>query len=175
MLFSDLGMDFIILATAATLFKTGKTDIATATDAAEALRPIVGDASGTLVVGPVGAGGLAVPILTGSAAYAISEAFGWRYGLDRKPARAKQFYAVIIAATLVGMLINFVGISPISALVYTAMLNGLLAPPLMIVTMLVSMNAAVMGDRVNGGISTTLGWAATLIMLVAAAALFIFR
>ena len=107
MLFSNVVMYFIILATAATLFKAGQTDIQSAADAAEALRPLAGDAAAILLaLGLIGAGFLAVPILTGASAYALSEAFGWRYGLDRNPARAKQFYAVIAGSTLVGMLIQ---------------------------------------------------------------------
>ena len=116
---------------------------------------------------------LAVPVLTGSAAYAVSEAFGWKYGLDEKPYRAKQFYAVIVAATLVGMLINFLGINPITALFWTAVLNGFLAPPLLIVIMLVANNQKIMGKRVNGRWLNILGWLTALIMTVAAIALIV--
>lgn len=172
MLFSNAVMYFIILATAATLFKAGQTNIQSATDAAQALRPIAGAASGILLaVGLIGSGLLAVPILTGSAAYAVSEAFGWKYGLDRKPGRAKQFYGVIAASTLVGMLINFVGINPIDALFWTAVINGLIAPPLLVLLMLVSNNRKVMGNKVNGLTSNVLGWVATGVMFVAAIAL----
>ena len=172
MLFSNAVMYFIILATGATLFKAGLTNIQSATDAAQALRPLAGDASGILLaVGLIGSGLLAVPILTGSAAYAVSEAFGWRYGLDCKPGRAKQFYGVIAAATLIGMLINFVGINPIDALFWTAVINGLIAPPLLVLLMLVSNNRQVMGDKVNGLPSNVLGWAATVVMFAAAIAL----
>ena len=116
MVFSEIVAYFIILATGATLFVAGKTDIASATDAAQALRPLAGDASALLLaVGLIGAGVLAVPVLTGSAAYGVAEAFGWRSGLDRKLTRAPQFYVVIVAATLVGMAINFLGINPITA------------------------------------------------------------
>jgi len=172
MLFSNAVMYFIILATGATLFKAGLTNIQSATDAAQALRPLAGDASGILLaVGLIGSGLLAVPILTGSAAYAVSEAFGWKYGLDRKPGLAKQFYGVIAASTLVGMLINFVGINPIDALFWTAVINGLIAPPLLVLLMLVSNNRQVMGDKVNGIPSNVLGWAATAVMFMAAIAL----
>ncbi|HLH24741.1 MAG TPA: Nramp family divalent metal transporter [Chloroflexota bacterium] len=169
MLLSNGVMYFIILATAATLFKAGQTDVKSATDAAQALRPLAGDAAGILLaVGLIGAGFLAVPILTGSAAYATAETLGWQYGLDRKPARAKEFYAVIAGSTLVGMLINFVGINPIDALFWTAVLNGVLAPPLLVLIMLVANNRAIMGERVNGAASNVLGWLATLAMFAAA-------
>jgi len=172
MLLSNVVMYFIILATAATLFKPGQTDIQSAADAAEALRPLAGAAAAILLaLGLIGAGFLAVPILTGSAAYALSEAFGWRYGLDQNPARAKQFYAVIAVATLVGMLINFVGINPIDALYWTAVINGFLAPPLLVLIMLIANNRAVMGKRVNGPWTNLLGWAATAAMFAAAVVL----
>src|SRR5438132_9129309 len=100
MSFSNVVMYFIILATAATLHKAGQTSIQSAAEAAEALRPLAGDAAGILLaLGLIGAGFLAVPILSGSAAYALSEAFGWKYGLDRRPGRARGFYAVIVLAT----------------------------------------------------------------------------
>lgn len=169
MLFSNVVMYFIILATAATLFKAGKTNIQSATDAAQALRPLAGEgAYFLLAVGLIGAGFLAVPILTGSSAYAVAEAFGGKYGFDQKPQRAKLFYGVIAASTLVGMLINFLGINPISALFWTAVINGFLAPPLLVVIMLIANNRKVMGDRVNGRWVNLLGWATTVIMFAAA-------
>jgi NRAMP (natural resistance-associated macrophage protein)-like metal ion transporter len=172
MLFSNLVMYFIILATGATLFKAGKTSIQSATDAAQALRPLAGDAAGILLaVGLIGAGFLAIPILTASGAYAVSEAFGWRYGLDERPERAKQFYAVIAVSTLVGMLMNFLKINPISALFWTAVINGFLAPPLLVIIMLVANNRQVMGDRVNGRWANFLGWGAAAVMTAAAVAL----
>jgi NRAMP (natural resistance-associated macrophage protein)-like metal ion transporter len=172
MFFSNVVMYFIILATAATLFKAGQTDINSAADAARALEPLVGPwAKVLLALGLIGAGFLAVPILTGSAAYALSEVFGWRYGLDRKPGRAKQFYGVIVGATLVGMLINFLGINPIDALFWTAVINGFLAPPLMVLIMLVANNREVMGEHTNAATINVLGWLATLAMFGAAIAL----
>lgn len=174
MAFSNTVMFFIILATAATLHAAGKTNIGSATDAAQALRPLAGNAASLLLaVGLIGAGFLAVPVLTGSSAYAVSEAFGWRYGLAKKPGNAKQFYAVIAASTLIGMLINFIGINPIDALFATAVINGLLAPPLLLLIMLVSGNRSIMGDRVNNPLTSALGWLTTLIMTVAAAALIV--
>ncbi len=174
MLFSNVVMYFIILATAATLFKAGKTNIQSATDAAQALRPLAGEgAYFLLAVGLIGAGFLAVPILTGSSAYAVAEAFGGKYGFDKKPQRAKLFYGVIAASTLVGMLINFLGINPISALFWTAVINGFLAPPLLVVIMLIANNRKVMGDRVNGRWVNLLGWATTVIMFAAAIGLIV--
>jgi Mn2+/Fe2+ NRAMP family transporter len=167
-------MYFIILATAATLFKAGKTDIKSAAEAAEALRPLAGDLSAVLLaVGLIGAGVLAVPILSASAAYALSEAFGWTYGLDTNPGRAKQFYGVIAVATLVGMAINYVGINPIDALFWTAVINGVLAPPLLVLIMLVANNRTIMGERVNGAWTNLLGWITTAAMALAAVAMFV--
>lgn len=172
MFLSNAVMYFIILATAATLFKAGQTNISSAADAAQALRPLAGDAAAILLaVGLVGAGFLAVPILSGSAAYGVAEAFGWRHGLDTRPGRAREFYGVIAAATLVGMLVNFVGINPIDALVWTAVINGFVAPPLMVLIMLISNNRSVMGDRTNNGAVNVLGWIATAAMFAAAIAL----
>ena len=169
---SNIVMFFIILATALTLFKDGKTDIRSAADAAEALRPIAGDFAEILFAGGmIGAGLLAIPILSGSAAYAVSEAFGWRAGLEERWDRAKPFYGVIILATIVGMVLNFTGIDPIDALFYTAILNGIIAPPLLILVMLVARDPKVMGDRTIGPVLTTLGWLATAGMFLALAGL----
>ena len=169
MLLSNVVMYFIILTTAATLHTAGKTHIQSATEAAQALRPLAGDAAGLLLaVGLIGAGIMAVPILTGSAGYAVAEALGWKYGLDEKPRKAKRFYAVIAAATLVGMLINFLGINPIDALFWTAVVNGMLAPPLLVVIMFIANNKKVMGKRVNSLWINILGWATAGIMAAAA-------
>jgi NRAMP (natural resistance-associated macrophage protein)-like metal ion transporter len=172
MFLSNVVMYFIILATAATLFKAGQTDIKSAADAAQALRPLAGDAAYVLLaLGMIGAGFLAVPILTGSGAYAVAEVFGWQHGLHRDAAHAREFYGVIVVATLVGLLINFIGINPIDALFWTAVINGFVAPPLMVLIMLVANNSAVMQDRVNGVGINILGWLATLVMFAAAIAL----
>lgn len=174
MAFSALVMYFIILATAATLHEAGKTDIKSATDAAEALRPLAGDLSSILLaVGLIGSGVLAVPILSGSAAYALSEAFGWQYGLDQNPGQAKQFYAVILVGTLVGVGIDYLGINPIDALFFTAVLNGFVAPPLLVVIMLVSNNKKVMGERTNSRLTNVLGWGAAVVMFLAAGVLLV--
>jgi NRAMP (natural resistance-associated macrophage protein)-like metal ion transporter len=174
MVFSEIVAYFIILTTGATLFVAGKHDVASATDAAQALRPLAGDASALLLaIGLIGAGVLAVPVLTGSAAYGVSEAFGWRSGLDRKLSRAPQFYAVIIAATLVGMVINFLGINPITALVLSAVLNGIVAVPLVFLVMLVCNDRAAMGQRTNGRLLNVIGWVTTISMGVAAVGLIV--
>jgi len=174
MFFSNVVMYFIILTTAATLFKAGKTYIQSATDAAEALRPLAGDAAGILLaIGLIGSGFLAVPVLTSSAAYAVAETFGWKAGLDQKPNQAKPFYAVIVAVTLIGLLVNFIGINPIDALFWTAVINGFLAPPLLIIIMLISNNKEIMGKRVNHPLINVLGWATTIIMFAAAIALIV--
>ncbi len=172
MLLSNAVMYFIILATAATLFKTGQTNIQSAADAAVALEPLAGSAAKVLLaVGLIGAGFLAVPILTGSAAYATAEALGWKFGLSRRPGSAKPFYGVIVMASLVGMLINFIGINPIDALFWTAVLNGLLAPPLLVLIMLVANSKRVMGKHTNGRWINLVGLVATDAMFAAAAGL----
>jgi len=172
MFLSNAVMYFIILATAATLFKAGKTDIQSATDAAEALKPLAGARSSLLLaLGLIGSGFLAVPILTGSSAYAVTQAFGGRCGFNQKVRQAKLFYGVIAVSTLVGMLINFVGINPIRALFLAAIINGFLAPPLLVVIMLIANNRRVMGDRVNGRWLNILGWTTTVVMFASAVAL----
>lgn len=172
MAFSNLVMYFIILGTAVTLFKAGKTDVKSAADAAEALKPLAGDFAGILfAAGMIGAALLAIPILSGSAAYAIAEAFGWRYGLDTHWSQAKPFYAVIVAATALGVALNFTGINPIDALVFAAVLNGVVAPPLLVLIMLAARNRKVMGKQTIGRVLTTLGWLATIGMFLALAGL----
>jgi NRAMP (natural resistance-associated macrophage protein)-like metal ion transporter len=172
MLFSNVVMYFIILATAATLFKAGTTEIQSATEAAQALRPLAGNAAAALLaIGLIGAGFLAVPVLTGSSAYALAEALGWKRGLDEKPRRAKLFYAMIAIPTLIGMCINFVGINPISALFWTAVINGFLAPPMLVIVMLIANNRRILGNRVNGRWTNVAGWATTIVMAAAAALL----
>ncbi|MBI4093254.1 MAG: Nramp family divalent metal transporter [Candidatus Kerfeldbacteria bacterium] len=129
MIFSNLVMFFIMVATASTLFRFGITDIATAGQAAEALRPLAGSASFILfTLGILGTGLLAVPVLAGSASYALSEVFGWREGLSKSYRQARAFYLVIALAIMLGALTNFLGVSPIRFLILTAVLNGLLAP-----------------------------------------------
>lgn len=168
MAFSNLVFFFIILATAQTLFRAGEHDIRSAADAAEALRPLAGDLSGVIfAAGIIGTGLLAVPILAGSAAFAVSEAFGWRAGLERRPREARAFYGVLAASVVIGMAINFIGINPIDALVGTAVLNGILAPPLLVVILLTARNRRVMGKQRIGPLLTVLGWAAAAAMFAA--------
>jgi NRAMP (natural resistance-associated macrophage protein)-like metal ion transporter len=174
MAFSEIVAYFIILATGATLFVSGKHDIASATDAAEALRPVAGDLSALLLaVGLIGAGVLAVPVLTASAAYGVAGALDWKAGLTRDFRRAPLFYGAIIAATLVGVGINFLGINPISALVISAVINGVLAAPLLILVMLLANNRQVMGERTNGRWLNVIGWTTAVVMSVAAIALIV--
>jgi Mn2+/Fe2+ NRAMP family transporter len=172
MLFSNVVMYFIILATAATLHRAGKTGISTAADAAEALRPLAGDAATVLMaLGLIGTGLLAVPILTGSAGYAVCEAFGWKCSLDARPGKAKEFYLVLGVSTLGGLLIDFIGVSPMGALFWTAVINGFLAPPLLVIIMLIANNEQVMDNRLNGWWENMLGWTTTAVMFAAAVAL----
>jgi NRAMP (natural resistance-associated macrophage protein)-like metal ion transporter len=172
MFFSNVVMYFIILATGATLHKAGQTDINSAAEAAEALRPLAGDAATVLMaLGLIGSGFLAVPILTASAAYAICETFGWKCSLDAKPGQAKEFYLVIALSTVGGLLIHYLGVNAMDALFWTAVINGVMAPPLLVVIMLVANNKQVMGDRVNGLGTNLLGWTTTAVMLTAAVAL----
>jgi len=174
MAFSEIVAYFIILSTGATLFVAGKHEIASATDAAEALRPIAGDLSALLLaVGLIGSGVLAVPVLTASAAYAVAGALDWKAGLTRDFRRAPLFYGAIVAATVVGMGINFLGINPITALVISAVINGVLAAPLLILVMLLANNRKVMGERTNGRWLNVLGWGTAVVMSLAAIALVI--
>ena len=174
MLFSNLVMFFVILATGATLNVQGHTQIGSATEAAQALRPVAGDLAATLLgIGLLGGGVLAVPILAGSAAYALSEAFGWEFGLDRHPARAPQFYLVIALATGLGVALNLLGINPIQALVLTAVINGLVAPPVLALVMLVSNDRRIMGARTNGRLLNIAGWVTTGLMGLAAITLIV--
>lgn len=163
--FSHLVALFIILATAATLNANGVTEIKSAAQAAEALRPIAGNLAFALfAIGIVGTGLLAVPTLAGSAAYAVSETFGWVEGLDRKWWEAKAFYGVIAVATLGGVALNLIGVDPMKALYWTAVVNGLLAPPLMVVVMLMARNSEVMGKLTISRPLAAVGWASTAVM-----------
>ena len=169
MLLSNVVMWFIIATTASTLFQH---DIDSASKAAEALRPIAGDFAYLLfAVGIIGTGLLAVPILAGSAAYAIAETFKLREGLYLKLRQAPGFYGVIAFSTLLGFAINLIGINPIRALYYTAVLNGIVAPPLLVMIMLIGKNRSIMKSKVNGRVSNTLGWITTIAMSIAAVAL----
>ena len=169
MAFSNLIALAIILTTAATLNKAGITDIESSAQAADALRPIAGDFAFVIfALGIVGTGLLAVPILAGSAAYAIGEAWRWPVGLARKPNRAAGFYATIAAATFLGMGITLTPIDPIKALYWTAVINGVVAVPVMTVMMLMTARRKVMGEFTIRGWLRWLGWGATLAMAACA-------
>ena len=168
MAFSSLVSLAIVFATAATLNAHGITDITTSAQAAEALRPIAGPfAFALFAVGIIGTGMLAVPVLAGSAAYAVTEMFGRAESLDAKPLRAELFYATIAVTTLMGASLNFVGIDPARALYWAAVVNGVLAAPLMAVMMLIVRNPLAMGRLTLGPRATFLGWGATAVMAVA--------
>ena len=170
---SNLVALFIILTTAATLHAHGVTDIQTSAQAAQALRPIAGQATFVVfALGVVGTGLLAVPVLAGSAAYAVGEAFGWHVGLARKPGRAKEFYAMIAGATVVGAALNFTPIDPIKALFWSAVINGVVAVPVMTMMMLLASRKAVMGRFTLTGPLKVVGWVATLVMAAAAVGMF---
>jgi NRAMP (natural resistance-associated macrophage protein)-like metal ion transporter len=179
--FSNLVAYFIIVAAAATLNAHGATNIETSAQAAEALRPLAGNAAFVLfALGIVGTGLLAVPVLAGSAAYAVGEALGWPTGMDRKPLAARGFYAVITLSTLLGVAINFpdvqriTHITPIRALFWSAVINGVAAVPIMIMLMLMARNKSVMGQFANMSKPLHLmGWLATAMMAAAAVMLFV--
>lgn len=172
MFLSNAVMYFIILATAATLHRAGRTNVETADQAAEALRPLAGEGAYLLMaLGLIGTGVLAVPILTGSGAYAVAEAFGWKCGLDKKPGRAPEFYLVMAASTAVALGMNFLDVPPVRALFWTAVINGFLAPPLLVVILLIANNRTIMGKRANGTALNVLGWATAALMFAAAVAL----
>jgi len=174
MFFSNVVMFFIILATGATLHVSGRTQVETARQAAEALRPLAGDGAYLLfALGLIGTGLLAVPVLAGSASFAIAELFGWRSGLDLPPRRGRRFYLVFAGAVVAGMALNLVGTNPIRMLFLSAVVNGLLAPPLLVLVMLVGNNRAIMGTHANGPWLNALGWLATTIMFVAAIGFFV--
>ena len=172
--FSNLVAFFIILSAAATLHKAGITDIQTSAQAAEALRPLAGDFAFLLFsLGIIGTGMLAVPVLAGSAAYAVVESFNWRSGLDKKLLEAKEFYAIIAFATVGGVALNFAPIDPIKALFWSAVINGVIALPIMIVMMLLGSSERVMGRFRIGRRLRWVGWLATLVMAIAVVAMFV--
>ena len=168
MFLSNLVMFFIIAACGAILYTNGITTITSAEQAAEALRPFAGEATYLLfALGIIGTGLLTIPILAGSASYALSETFGWKYGLYRKLKEANAFYGVIIISTLIGLGVNFLGFDTIKVLIYTAIANALVAPVILATIVFLSSNKKVMGDRTNHPVTNFLGWLITGIMLVA--------
>ncbi len=167
--FSNLVMWSIIVTAAATLHLNHVLNVDTADQAAQALKPIAGNFAFVLfALGIVGTGLLAVPILAGSASYAIAEAFGWKEGLYRKFTQARGFYGVIAVATLVGLLVNFTAIRPFQMLYYSAVLNGICAPPLMVMILIIGNNQKIMGQHTNSSLSNAVGWVITGAMAAAA-------
>ena len=174
MFFSNLVMYFIILTTAATLHANGQTDIETAQQAAEALRPLAGNGAYLLfTLGIIGTGLLAVPVLAGSAAYAVAEAKNWRGTLEDRPRLSRKFYAVIAISMIFGLALDFVGFNAVKMLFYSAVLNGVLAPPLVVLVVLLTSNPNIMGSRVSSRPLRYLGWATAVIMTAAAVGMFL--
>jgi NRAMP (natural resistance-associated macrophage protein)-like metal ion transporter len=171
--FSNIVALFIIIATAATLHAHGITNIQTSSQAAEALRPIAGKfAFAVFALGIIGTGMLALPVLAGSAAYAVGEVFGWPVGLARMPLHAKAFYGTIAGATFVGALLNFTPLDPIKALFWSAVINGVVAVPVMIAIMLMAAKPAIMGQFVLSPTLKAMGWLATAVMTAATIGMF---
>jgi len=171
MFLSNLVMFFIIAVCANTLFINGITNINTAADAASALRPLAGNFATILfAIGIIGTGLLAIPVLAGSASYAISESFGWKEGLYRKYKSAHAFYGIIALSIIVGILINFIGIDPIKALIYSAIVNGIIAPIILVFIVKISSNHKIMGEFKNKPLTKTIGWIATILMGITAIA-----
>ncbi len=173
MLLSNVVMYFLILTTGATLNAHGQKQIETAKQAAEALRPLAGQGAYWLfTLGIIGTGMLAVPVLAGSCAYAIAEGARWRdASLNLKPRVASKFYAVLAVSVVIGLAFDFVGLNAVKMLFWSAILNGLLAPPLVIMVVLLTSDRKVMGDRINSPRMKALGWACAIVMSVAAIAL----
>lgn len=171
MLFSNLAMFFIIAVCGAVLFTHGITTINSAADAAAALKPLAGNyASLLFALGIFAVGLLGIPVLAGSASYAVSESFGWREGLNQKFSQAKAFYAIIILSMIIGLVTNFIGLDPIKALIYAAVLNGLVAPIILILIVLLGQNRQVMDDKTNSVWATIFGWLSVAVMILVAGA-----
>jgi NRAMP (natural resistance-associated macrophage protein)-like metal ion transporter len=159
MLFSNVIMYFIILSTGATLHKAGETEIETAAQAAEALRPLAGDFAGILfATGVIAVGFLAVPIMTTGAAYDLAQVMGWRASLHARPREAPKFYIAIVAFTLIAIAMNFLGFNPMKALVWSGIVQGFSTPPLLLLIMLMTNNRPIMGEKVNSPAMNALGW-----------------
>lgn len=167
MFISNVVMFFIIVVCGATLHANGINNVSTAADAANALRPFAGDFAYLLFsLGVIGTGLLAIPVLGGSAAYAVSECFGWRFGLYRKLKEAYAFYGVIAFSTLIGIILNFVGLDPIKALIYSAVANGVVAPVILYLIVQLSGRADLMGDYKNGSLANIVGWVTVGLMVL---------
>lgn len=175
MFISNLVMFFIIIACAATLFTNGITNIETAADAARALRPFAGDLAYALFAfGILGTGFLSIPVLAGSASYAISESFGWKFGLYKKWRQASLFYGVIAVAVLLGIILNLIGLNPIKTLIYCAVLNGLIAPIILFLIVRISSREDIMGQFKNKRLGNTVGWLTVGIMSLVSLSTLIF-
>ncbi|MFC3109441.1 NRAMP family divalent metal transporter, partial [Undibacterium arcticum] len=165
--FSNLVAFFIMLTTAVALHSHGVTSIDTSAQAASALRPLAGKfAFALFAIGIIGTGLLALPVLAGSAAYAMAGAFKWRNSLELKPSLAKAFYSVIILATLGGIALSFTSLDPIRALFWSAVINGVISAPIMMVAMLLATNSTIMGQFVIGRTLKLFGWLATGLMVI---------
>lgn len=176
MAFSGFVMYFIILTTGTVLFKEGIHQIDTVEQAAMALKPLAGNLAYLLFsVGVIGTGLISIPVLSGSLSYIFTETFGWEQGLDKKFHEAKEFYIIIAISLLLGLIINYIGISPIKALIYTAILYGITAPVLIAIILHISNNKKIMGEFVNDRKTNVLGFAALLIMTIAALLLIYFQ
>jgi Mn2+/Fe2+ NRAMP family transporter len=173
MFFSNLVMYFIILTTAATLHAHGQTNIETAQEAAKALEPLAGRGAYWLfTLGLIGTGMLGVPVLAGAAAYAVAEASEWRGTLEDRPRLAKKFYAIVASAMILGLVLDYAGINAVKMLFWSAVLNGVLAPPLIVLVVLLTSNKKIMGERTNPPVLKWLGWATAVIMAAAAITMF---
>lgn len=174
MFFATIITYFIILSTASTLYKAGNHSIESAAQAAEALRPVAGNAAGILfALGIVGVGFLAVPIMTTGAAYDLCQAVGWKHSLHAKPAEAKKFYVAIAVITIVAAGMNFFGINPMKALVFAGIVQGFSTPPLMLLIMLMTKNQKIMGTHVNSRRLNILGWITTIAIFTASVILIV--
>ena len=174
MFFSNIIMYFIILTTAATLHAHGHTSISTAREAAEALRPLAGNGAYLLfTLGLIGTGMLGVPVLVGSCAYAVAEGAAWRGSMSDTPRSAPKFYAIIAIAMALGLALNFFHLNAVKMLFWSAIINGLLAPPIILLVILLTSNRKVMGTRVNSPLLKYLGWATFVVMTAAALAMLI--
>jgi Mn2+/Fe2+ NRAMP family transporter len=169
---SGFVMFFIILTTGTVLFKGGIHQIDTVEQAALALKPLAGNLAYLLfAIGVIGTGFIAIPVLSGSISYIITETFGWDQGLDKKFHEAKEFYVIIGISLILGLSLNYIGITPIQSLIYTAILYGLTAPVLIAIILHISNNKKIMGDNVNGRLTNILGFTAFFVMTAAAVAL----
>ena len=180
MVFSQAIMWFIIVTTAGTLHVHGLTDIVTADQAAKALEPLVKTFpnSGELTkiifsLGIIGTGLLAIPVLAGSSGYALSEEFGWKEGLGKKFRDAKRFYLTIAVSTIIGLWINFTDVDPIKALIYAAVINGIIDVPLLVAIMKISNDRKILGGKINGKASNIIGWVTTIVMGVSVVVMFL--